>query len=446
MSSIWFYLYLAVAVAIGWSCARRIRTPDDYYVAGRGAGTVYLAGSLLATILGSSAILGSIDLGYEKGWAGAWLLLCGAIGLLALLPLVKVVAEFRGYNLSMLIGTFYGDAVKKFSGAVIAVAWLGVIGAQIIGAAKITSGMFGISYLRSAWAIGLTLTFYTAAGGQFSIIRTDVLQTLVIFLGLLPVGAVLFWRHPSLEAAPMFSPSFRVFDLIAMLFSYSSTFLVGPDIYSRLFCAKDAGTAKKAVLITVLLLIFMGFLLAFIGICGARCHAKASGSILFTLAGREFPPGATLLLYFSMLSAIMSSADTTLFTAGGLLSQFFHGEMDSLRSVKITKCCTAALGVLAILIAIRFNSILGVLLFALGVYAGAFVVPVLWGLAGFASDRRYALAAIVAGGSLALAGKLLGGTAGTALFIAAFPVDLAILALGRLPGDRTARTDSRGTD
>ena len=433
MSPVLFYLYLAAAAVIGCMCARRIQTPDDYYVAGRRIGVVYLTGSLLATILGSSAILGSIDMAFEKGWAGAWLLVCGALGLLALLPLVKVVAGFRGYNLSMLIGEFYGDTVKKISGAVIAAAWLGVIGAQIIGAAKITSGMFGIPYIWCAVAIGLTLTFYTAAGGQFSIIKTDVLQILMIFLGLAPVAVVSFLRSPSLEAAPMFSPSFGCFDLISLLFSYSTTFLVGPDIYSRLFCAKDTGTAKKAVVATALVLVAVAFLLAFVGIYGARFYKKDGGSILFAIAKNEFPPFVTIVLYFSMLSAIMSSADTTLFTAGGLLSQFFRGRMDSPESVRITKCCIAALGVSAIVIAICFDSILKVLMFALGVYAGAFVVPVLWGLLGFSSRRRYAMIAIIAGGVLALAGKLIGGMPGNILVILAFPVNLAILACGRMP-------------
>ena len=436
MSSILFYLYLAASAVIGCLCARRIQTPDDYYVAGRRTGVIYLTGSLLATILGSSAILGSIDMASEKGWAGAWLLVCGAIGLLALLPLVKTVAGFRGYNLSMLIGEFYGDTVKKLSGAVIAVAWLGVIGAQIIGAAKITTGMFGIPYIWGAVAIGLTLTFYTAAGGQFSIIRTDVLQIMLIFMGLLPVAAILYIRSPSLEAAPMFSPAFRWFDLLAILFSYSSTFLVGPDIYSRLFCAKNTATAKKAVIATAVTLVAAAFLLAFIGIYGARFYKKPNGSILFAIAKGELPPLMTMVLYFSMLSAILSSADTTLFTAGGLLSQFFRGKMDSPESVRTTKFCIVSLGVSAIIIAICFNSILTVLMFALGVYAGAFVVPVLWGLLGQSCDRRYAMVAIAAGGLLALAGKIIGGTAGNALVILAFPINLIILICGRTPSQR----------
>ena len=434
MSSLLFYLYLAVAAVIGCLCARRIQSPDDYYVAGRRTGVLQLTGSLLATILGSSAILGSIDMAAASGWAGAWLLVCGAAGLLALLPLVNAVAGFRGYNLSMLIGKFYGESVKKMSGAVIAAAWLGVIGAQIIGAARITSGMFGIPYPWGVVAIGVTLTFYTASGGQFSIIRTDLLQILLIFAGILPTALVLFLRSPSLEAAPMISSSFGWFDLFAMLFSYSSTFLVGPDIYSRIFCARDAAAAKKAVIATALTLVLIAFPLAFIGIYGARFYAGTSGSLLFVIAGSEFPPVMTLVLYFAMLSAIMSSADTTLFTAGGLLSQFFRGQMDSPESVRITKGCIVLLGALAMVIAICFNSILKVLMFALGVYAGAFVVPVLWGLLGLRSRRRHAVIAIAAGGALALAGKIVGGTAGNLLMILSFFANLAVLACGRTTG------------
>ena len=70
------------------------------------------------------------------------------------------------------------------------------------------------------------------------------------------------------------------------------------------------------------------------------------------------------------------------------------------------------------------------------------MVPVLWGVLGFASRRRYAMAAIVAGGVLALAGKILGGTAGNVLHISAFAVNLLILFLGRIPGG-SVETDER---
>jgi len=427
-----FYVYLVVALAIGCLCARKIHTPGDYYVAGRQAGVWSVTGSLLATILGSSAILGSIDFAYAKGWAGAWFMLCAAIGLMALLPFVGRLSAFRGYNLPTLLGEFYGSVVRKLAAGVIALAWLGVVGAQVIGAAKITSSVFGFSYAWSAVAIGLTFTIYTAAGGQLSIIRTDLIQAILIFAGLLIIFGCLVFRSPSLSGQPLLSSAFTPFDLLVMLFAYSSTYLVGPDIYSRLFCARDTDTARKAVAAAAIVLIPMAFLLAFIGIYGSRGYVRNDESTLFAIVKGEFPPAVTFLLYFALLSAIMSSADTTLFTAGSLLSQFVRARMDSRESVRTTRVCTALLGVLAILTALRCQSILTALLFALGIYAGAFVVPVLWGMSGMRSDKRYAVAAIVAGGGLALAGKILSANpVGNYLVLSAFPVNLALLFLGR---------------
>jgi len=428
-----FYVYLAAALVIGCLCARKISTPDDFYVAGRRAGVPYITGSLLATILGSSAILGSIDLAYAKGWAGAWFMLCAAIGLLALLPFVKRLSAFRGYNLPVLLGSFYGPVAQKLTAGVIAIAWLGVIGAQIIGAAKITASVCGMQYSVAAVLIGLALTAYTAAGGQLSIIRTDLIQVLLIFAGLLAIFGAAFFRSAPTSAQPLLSAAFTPFDLLVMLFAYSSTFLVGPDIYSRLFCAKDTSTARMAVALSAMILIPTAFMLAFIGIYGSGLYVRGDESILFAIVKNEFPKSIAVLMYFALLSAIMSSADTTLFTAGSLLSQFIREKMDTKESVRLTRICTAALGMLAIVTALHCQSLLTALLFALGVYAGAFVVPALWGMLGLRSDGKHAIAAIAAGGLLALAGKLLPAKPyGNILVLLAFPANLALLSLGTL--------------
>ena len=432
MNIVFLYLYLLAAIIIGCLCIRKIKTAADYYVAGRKASPVQITGSLLATILGSSAILGSIDMAAQKGWAGAWFMLCGAFGLFILLFLVKALAKFKGYNLPALLGSFYGDGVKKLSAGVIAIAWLGVIAAQIIGAAKITTAVINISYTHAALAIGLTLTFYTAMGGQLSIIKTDILQVVLIIAGLAFITAAILigGNQTATNAHPMISEKFTWMDLLLMLFTYSSTYVVGPDIYSRLFCANDETVAQKAIVASVALLIPIAFMLAFIGIHGANYHADNNESVFFVIIKKDFPL-FIIPLYFSILSAIMSSADTTLFTAAELLSQFFHDELDSKKSVRLTMVCTALLGVLSMLITLKFNSILKVLLMSLGTYAGAFVIPVIWGLLGQKSRRPFVVAAIIVGGSMTLIGKFMTGSFSHAVILLAFAVNLALLAIGR---------------
>ena len=429
-----FFIYLTVVVLIGLRCTRQVHNADDFYVAGRRAGALQVAGSLLATVLGSSAILGSVDFAFAKGWAGAWFMLCGALGLTGLFFMVKALASFKVYNLPELLGKFYGMHVRRVSSGVIALAWLGVVGAQLIGAGMITSTVCGIPYWSAAVLITFAIAFYTASGGQFSIIRTDIFQLAFILAGIGGMFLMLFLKHPQLETLPLISVKFTVFDLAVMIVAYSSTYLVGPDIYSRLFCARDFPTARRALLMAVTVLVPFAFVLAYIGIYGANFHPEAArGTVLFTVAGAELPRPMLLLLFFTVLSAIMSSADTTLFTAAGLLTQFFGIDNgSSARSIRTTRICVVFIAGISCVVALFRKSILDVLLFALSVYSGAFVLPTVWILLGFPPRRLHAVCAMAVGGSLALAGKMAGGRIGNTLVIAAFAAGLLILLSGEI--------------
>lgn len=434
-----FFIYLAAVVLIGLRCTRKVRTADDFYVAGRRAGALNVAGSLLATVLGSSAILGSVDFAFAKGWAGAWFMLCGALGLAGLFFMVKALSSFKVYTLPELLGKFYGPNVRRVSSGVIALAWLGVIGAQLIGAGMITATICGLPYRTAVLLIALAVTLYTAMGGQFSIIRTDLFQLTFVLAGIGGMFLMLWLKHPQMKAAPLISEKFTVSDLTVMIVAYSSTYLVGPDIYSRLFCARDLSTLRKSLLIAVAVMVPLAFLLAFIGIYGTNFHPEASsGNVLFTIAKEEFPRPMTLLLYFTILSAIMSSADTTLFTAASLLTQVFIPDMgNTARSIRTTRICVVCIAILACGIALFNKSILDVLLFALSIYSGAFVLPAAWALLGRRSGRMYAVCAMILGGILTLAGKVLGGKNGNMLIIAAFILSLLILLAGEIRNRKT---------
>ena len=84
MREIILILYFFIVVIVGFISFGQIKNNKDFFIAGKNAGVYQVAGSLLASILGSSAILGSVDFAYDVGWAGSWLMLCGALGLLIL--------------------------------------------------------------------------------------------------------------------------------------------------------------------------------------------------------------------------------------------------------------------------------------------------------------------------------------------------------------------------
>src|SRR5680860_796548 len=122
-------IYFLAVLLVGLFSYFKIKTPADYYVAGKKAGLIPVSGSLLATILGGSAILGTIELSQKTGWAALWFLICASLGLFILIPLSKYVTRFGNYTLPELLGFFYGKKAATIASVIIPIAWLGIVAA-----------------------------------------------------------------------------------------------------------------------------------------------------------------------------------------------------------------------------------------------------------------------------------------------------------------------------
>jgi len=115
----------------------------------------------------------------------------------------------------------------------------------------------------------------------------------------------------------------------------------------------------------------------------------------------------------ALLCAFMSSADTTLITAGTIFSVDIVGKLkpslDKKRLLALSRWGIVIMGAAALLLALYLRNIVDSILFAYTVYTGGIIIPV---LAGFYRDKLKvtplgALAAITGGGAAALTAKLL---------------------------------------
>ena len=152
MKLLFLLAYFLIMIGIGIYSFLKIKSSKDFYVAGAKGGTGSITGSLLATILGSSAILGVVNSAYARGWAAAWLPLCGVVGLLALYPIAGQIRKFGKFTLPELLEDFYGKEAKMISSIIIPIAWIGIIAAQINGGAKILAG-FPQTPKQACWLI-----------------------------------------------------------------------------------------------------------------------------------------------------------------------------------------------------------------------------------------------------------------------------------------------------
>ena len=457
-------VYLIFLIFIAARSARHVKDIPDFFVARKGASAKAVAGSLVATILGGSAVIGAIDSGARLGGSATWFMLVGALGLLVLIPFAGHAYQHGKYALPDLVESLYGKGPRLVASLVIPVAWTGIVAAQIIAAAKLLMTFTALSYTAAAIVAAAVFTGYTLAGGQLSILRTDFLQACLIVLGLVVLaGFALFGGNPEnaapslsaiLQGAPAFpfNTNFSPLDLFLLILTYGTTYTAGPDIFSRMFCAKDTATAKKAIFTAAAILVPVAFVIGFLAVYGVGL-GDVQGARITAIANAVLPQPLIPLIALALLSVVLSSADTTLLSSSVIICGLFSRNAESREipacagmttmdagMTPLTKARIVILlnGIVALLLALVFTDIIGTLLLALAVYAGAFTVPILWGLLGLKAKPKFVAAAIVAGGILALAGKLcpalpgaLGAHTGDILMIAAFVVNGVILALGR---------------
>jgi SSS family solute:Na+ symporter len=410
-------LYGIVLLVIGILSALKIKSPSDYFVGGRRNGPFQISGSLLASILGGSAILGSVNLAIHQTWAAAWYLLSASAGLWFLFPLVRKVSRYGKFTLTDMLGRFYGNTARKSASVIIPLAWTGIVAAQLIAAAKILFSLFALPYTDGVIISSAIFIIYTLIGGQVSILKTDFIQAIIILAGIV-CSAIFLSLTPGTHVSPVtesfpFNSNFSPTDLLILFLTFSSTFIVGPDIYSRVFCARDQQTARKSIAIVAGILIPFAFVLTYLGVFAVENLSQEQlthSVVLIDLIAQYLPEWVLGLMAAALLSAVLSSADTTLLTASMMLSELFQEDIDNRKSLNTTRLFIVLIGLASMLIALQVTSIIGTLLLALAFYSGAFIVPIIAALANLNVNKARSIVAMLCGGLTALAGKIMVST------------------------------------
>jgi solute:Na+ symporter, SSS family len=417
--------YFSVMLFVGWRS--RGQSAESYWVAERRYSTSRVTASLVATIFGASSTMGIIGLGYSRGFTGAWWSLIGGI---ALIPfgffLASRVRALRVYTLPDILKEAYGDKVAIPAGLMIALAWCGVIAAQMIAGGRLLSGVLSLDFQLALGIVAVVFVLYTFWGGQLSVIRTDFWQLMLFVGGLFIALAFLIESQGSLDTVLKQVPPQHLRFPVSSAFGWYEVlvfyplvvglpYIVGPDIYSRVLCARNDQVARKSTLLAALFVIPLSFLLAFFGVL-ARAQfpgIPAETALPHTLR-TLIPAGLEGLIVAGFLGAIMSSADTCLISASTILSLNVVGPVrkgSQEQHLRVTRGALLVVGGTAWLVASFQQGIISSLLLGYTVFVGGVVLPT---LASFYREKLKitssgALWAIVIGGGTAILGKVRGG-------------------------------------
>ncbi|RBI59444.1 sodium:solute symporter family protein [halophilic archaeon] len=160
---------------------------DDFLLAGRGLGTAIIAGTLLATWMGSGSITGSTNsLAYSYGLWPA--ILSGTAALAGIGILGFLSSTIRGYNkytIPEILEDGIGEEAKIIGLITIAIAYVGIVSYQFTGFGFVLNVTTGIP-VETGTLIGAVLIIGLATtGGLLSVAYTDAISALLMAIGLL---------------------------------------------------------------------------------------------------------------------------------------------------------------------------------------------------------------------------------------------------------------------
>jgi SSS family solute:Na+ symporter len=286
----------------------------------------------------------------------------------------------------------------------------------------------GLGYTTALIVVAVVFILYTFWGGQLSVLKTDAWQ-LALFVGALAICVAFVTvasrtdLGPSLASVPDGHLSFPVseaFGWYELLVFYplivGLSYLVGPDIYSRILCARDNATAKRSAIIGAMAVVPISLMLVLLGTLLSGLYPGLAQDAALPTAIRELvPAGLAGLIAAGFLAAIMSSADTTLVSASTILSLNVvcaSNAISERRQLITTKAGVLVVGLVAWAIAGFQQGIISSLLLAYTVFVGGVVFPT---LASFYREtlritRQGAMWAVIVGGAAAILGEIDGGS------------------------------------
>lgn len=331
-------LYTGALFAAAWFARRRIESFSDYLVAGRRLGVGLASAGLLATWFGAGTLLASAEEVRDTGLRAAALEPVGP-GICLLLVGLFYAGRLRRSGLLTLSDFFAArfDRRSEVASAVIMVAsFFGWIAAQFTVLAALLETLFGLPVpvgLAAAFAVTVG---YTLLGGMWSVTLTDAAQAVIVAVGLFAVFAAAMAELGGgflggvsrlardtppdlLEIVPSGGEAFAVW--AGLLLAGALGNIPGQDVLQRVFASRTETVARRACLIAGGSYLVLGVLPVGLGLAARLLAPEGGGEILTVLGRILFSPPAALALLLVVVSALLSTADSALLSAGSVLGQ-----------------------------------------------------------------------------------------------------------------------------
>ena len=379
-------LYLAAVLGISVAIARRQRTGEDYFLAGRTMGGRTLAFSMLANQASAVSLVGApAFVALREGGGLRWLQYELALPLAMLAVMTVLLPALRsvgGASIYAYAEARYGAGTRRLLAAAFLLSRGLALGVILYASALVVARALGCSVENALLGIGLFAVAYTSLGGITADIWSDVLQLAVLWGGVLISGAFLLAKHGLglLEAIPpervralapdaLGMDATSTFGLWPMLlggfFLYVSYYGCDQSQAQRLLAARSDADARRALLLNGLLrfplvLTYCGLGLLLSGLLSvdaafaARMAGQPADSLVPIFMTTYLPVGLRGLLLAAILAAAMSSIDSALNSLAAVTLEDLWGCSPAAQNVWLSRGVSLAWGLFAVVAGLAF--------------------------------------------------------------------------------------------
>ncbi len=382
--------YFIMILAIGTYFGKRQKTVKDFFFGGQRFSWWLITFSLIATTVGSYSFVKYSRVAYTYGFGSSQTYLNDWIWLpLLLFGWLPILYFSRVTSIPEYFERRFDRRVRKWVTVFILIYLIGYVGVNLFTMGKVLNILLGWPILTAAILVASISAIYVTAGGQTSVIMTDLFQGLmllatgviILFLGIDYLGGLeSFWHHlprthklafPNYNEDPSF-PSVGIFWQDGMA-NTAMFYFLNQGVIMRFLSAKSLQDGRKAVFTVVLVLMPIAACVVASG--GWMAKALVQGGFLpstikadeafFIAADFLSRPGIFGLILATMTAALMSTVDTLITAVAAIVVNDVYqplfnpgaNEKQLLKMARISSVSVTLLGILLVPLFMSFKTI-----------------------------------------------------------------------------------------
>jgi len=319
--------YFLIILIVGGLTGRK-QGKEEFLISGRKLKSFQATTTIFSSRIGAAILLTYTALVYLYGMGALWYFIGSVFGLIIFyffgIGIKKIADKEKFYTMP----DFFFFLKGRFAGFLATIITITIMFGWVVlnftAGAKLISEYTPISYNFSVIIVGGIILLYLLAGGFDAVVKTDVIQTVGIFLLFVLMMYLLITSDtkPAIAASDLFSiPAGQIISFFLAGFFIP---LASPELWQRVYAIKDKKHFGRSIFLSSLFYIIVGFILLLIGlVIRADIPDISADTSLIVGFSRLLPVGLAGLSVVIIYSSVSSSADTYMFTASASVTQDF---------------------------------------------------------------------------------------------------------------------------